>query len=227
MKSAKSRSNRFDFPWKPLLVVLSIFILIALVLFRKHSYQQYLLERDGVQSVCMLAYNSSQEGNVTVRFKSAAEIFEYHTYLRFNDYHTEIITPNRMPLKTGDRFILTYLSDDPETYKVHYNQPTEPTLKRYLSITSHYQQQYFLRKEKEPFDMYFCRCMTTKVYGEFGLCGLANIRYNDTFFLLNIKSNSWRHYNMTRTDKYQEIWKSCNRHISNVQALRAKKSIYD
>ncbi|MBI5539924.1 MAG: hypothetical protein HY951_07695 [Bacteroidia bacterium] len=198
--------------WHKLLFLSPIFAII--LIFKVNEwYSEYQLKNNGTDTYATITKISSagvrdpsEVENVEFSFRYNDSIIFGYTIAKTNSNYA--LADNGMPLSIGDEFIVKYVIDNPEIYKVNYYKPSKTTIKSYIALTtmSISLLNIFPKSEKQIAQ---CNCLANKIYEKYGTDGLATIFFNDELVVENIMHNSLAYKNFISKKEITDLIKFC------------------
>ena len=109
---------------------------------------------------------------------------------------------NKMPLKTGDEFVVKYVPDDPNYNRMDYSRPTLSQIQVYKERVV---KKYLILFPQTDAD--YCQCLIETVYEYKGYPGLCDFYFSDVDPLDNKDHNKLSYEQLVRDPAFQELLK--------------------
>ena len=205
----KKREEQQNREYQKAILLLMGIALLAVAVWQGYGfYSNLVINRDPVVAeaeVVGLARN-----RMIYSFPVADSLYKDRQYV--SNYQITMLTETGLPLRSGDKFRITYSQDNPSFHKIDFSRVSPATMQRYLELVSK-RLQYIYLDEWQHLDKseqnIRSLCMSMLVFEKFGYDGLSRILFFDVNFLDNLSHNNLTWYFMRKSDEYQEIKRSC------------------
>lgn len=190
------------------------FILIGIVILAGAAWAGYgfftslLINRDPVAVEAEVT--GIGRNRMIYKFPVEDSLYEDSRYV--SSYHITMIAGNGMPLKTGDRFRLTYSRSRPSVHRIDFNKVSPATMSRYLDIVSNRLKYLYFEEWEGLSDSQKeirALCITLLIQKNFGYDGLSKVYFSDVSLLDNFSHNSFTWNLMEESEEYQAIRAAC------------------
>lgn len=147
-------------------------------------------------------------------YANGEEVYRDHAYVwKSND---EMLSGSGMPIVRGDQFVIRFNAEQPEYFQLQYHHPSPRTMQRYLGLTIY--KLMVLNEDKWAYLGFEDRKiiamnMARETFKEFGIEGMSNIYFAETFFLENIQNNSFTWFLFKNSTKFKELSELCEQRM--------------
>jgi hypothetical protein len=198
--------------WHKLIFLSPIFIII-LIIKGNQWYVDYQLSYHGIETMATIKTVSSvgvrdpvEIENVAFEFTAGDSIYTGYTIAETNNNYA--FAENGLPLSIGDKYVVRFVKNNPEIYKLDFNKPDVQTILHYIKIASEilFKLNYFPLNKNQPG---CCFCLSTNIFRKYGFDGLAKILFHDESVVENMKYNSITHKKLMENKEVKDLIKKC------------------
>ncbi len=147
-------------------------------------------------------------------YANGNDVYRNHAYVWKSK--GEMRSGEGMPIAMGDQFVIRFNDDQPEYFKLLYHQPSPRTMQRYFGLTIY---KLLVLNEEKWTHLGFeerkvlAMNMARETFKKFGIEGMSNIYFSDTFILENIQNNSFTWFVFKNSTDFKEISALCEQRV--------------
>lgn len=194
--------------WWHKLLFLSPILLILFIYKGIDWYREYQLKNNSNQTWALVTRVSLggirdefDSDNIQFQYNVDGKIYFGYASERVNDQF--VFSNNDIPIFPNHKYRLKYVKNNPEIYKIEFEQPDIQTLLSYLKDVAN----IIIQKEKLGYQDAFC--IAQNVFKVFGFDGLAQFYFANSYMVDNFKHNSSSFSSFWTSAKIQEIKNKC------------------
>jgi hypothetical protein len=195
---------------KAIYVLVSIIVLAGSVYLGNKLYNYLMVLSDPVER--MASVYSISPRHVHIRYTHNDTLYLQSLYV--SKTRDEMKGTTGMPLFKGDKFVVRFNASNPNHFMLFFNRVSPKTLQRYLGLATFrlieiYEREWSMLNFDEK--KYLASCVAGEIYRKFGLEGLSQVYYFDTFLLENTKHNSLSWFFFKQNGEYKQLLEHCTK----------------
>lgn len=196
------------------LLFLSPVLIIVMIFKGNEWYGNYRLKNNGKSTFAVITYISTsgvrdplEIDNVAFEYIAGDSVYTGYTIAQTNNSYA--FANNGLPLSTGDRYKIIYVSDNPDIYEIDLKEPDPQTLIYYLNQAAKVigNQKIFSDCKDEEKSI---ACFVQNVFLKFSYDGLATILFYDEYIAENISHNAITFKRFMKKKEVKELIKKCS-----------------
>ena len=196
------------------LLFLSPILIIALIFKGNEWYKKYRLENYGektfatITKVSMSGVRDPLEiENVAFEYKVDDSIYFGYTIAETNTHYA--FANNGLPLSEGDKYLITYDTENPELVEIKLDEPDQVTLNYYFNQAAIViKKQNIFKNSDDPEKS--IACFIQNVFSLFSFDGIATILFSDEYLAENLSNNAISYRQFMDKKEIKELIKTCS-----------------
>lgn len=204
-RQAEEQSKEFT---RAIYILVSIIVMSGSVYLGNKLYNYLVVLSNPVEQMASVYSISPRRVHLRYTYKDTV----YLQSLYVSKTREEMKGNTGMPLFKGDKFVVRFNAKAPDHFMLFFDRVSPQTLKRYLGVTSFRLIEIYDRQWAGlDFDQkkYLASCIAAEIYRKFGIEGLSQVYYFNTFFLENTKHNSLSWFFFKQQSEYKHLVKAC------------------